>query len=570
MPQTFSRFKPYFDRTILLPFFPPTQTKLNIMKHIIHTLLLLLGCQLSFGQANFNSSLAERRPGEVLVQISDNTDLPRTLASLNEASKGTVALNKSIAPDWGIYLLIFDENQVAATDFLAAARRTPGIRLAQWNHRSFERAIPNDSDWDQQNDMTLIGAPQAWDVTTGGLTSAGDTIVVAVLEKGALLSHPDLAPNRWHNWAEIPDNGVDDDNNGYVDDFAGWDAENDGDDSGTNNHGTAVHGIVGARGNNATGVTGVNWTVKLMGISNAEYESEIIAGYYYAGKMRRLYNQTNGLKGAFVVATNSSFGLDKQKAEDHPLWCAAYDSLGQVGILSVGATTNQNTNVDVEGDIPTSCTSEYLISVNNTNKLGSKAPATGFGLQSIDLGAPGDQTYTTANFGINSPGYGSLGGTSTATPHVTGGVALLYSVPCPMLTSDALTNPVGCARRVRDFLFDNVEPEPSLAGKTVTGGYLQIANAVTATKNLCDALSIVEVKSSADKKFVVSYQTPSSEEYYFRVFNMLGQLMHEEKVPSGQSGINSWEYDGRYLPAGVYVMSLGREKTIVSRKFRKI
>src|SRR5690606_35239994 len=98
------------------------------------------------------------------------------------------------------------------------------------------------------DDMTLIGAPEAWDITTGGLSPANDTIVVAVLEKGALLSHPDLAPNRWHNWAEIPGNGLDDDNNGYVDDFGGWDARNGGDNTGTNNHGTAVNGIIGARG----------------------------------------------------------------------------------------------------------------------------------------------------------------------------------------------------------------------------------------------------------------------------------------------------------------------------------
>lgn len=547
------------------------------MKYLLYTLLLFLPVRHAVGQTaseRSNAAAPERRPGEMLVQFETGADISRTLALLNEAGLGTVAIKKPVAPDWHIHLLTFDETRLNAAQFLAAARRTAGIRFAQWNCRVPDRSTePNDADWWRQGDMQLIGAPDAWDVSTGGLTPAGDTIVVAVLEKGALLTHPEIAPNRWHNWTEIPGNQIDDDNNGYVDDFGGWDARNDGDDPGSSNHGTAINGVIGARGNNGAGVTGVNWTVQLMNISNTEFESEIVAAYYYVGKMRRLYNQTNGAKGAFVVATNASFGLDREFADDHPLWCATYDSLGQVGILGVGATTNGNINVDLEGDMPTTCKSEFLIAVNNTNQLGAKMPSTGTGAVSIDLGAPGNDTYTTG--GTTTPTYGTLGGTSLATPHVTGAVALLYSMSCDKLTSDALTNPAGCARRVRDVILDNVEPEPTLQGVTKTGGYLQIANAVDAVRTLCDGvvgpLKILEFSTSADNnQITMYYQTPNFEPYQFRVFNMLGQLLHEETLHPQQFGVNYVTFDISNLPRAVYVASLGRNKTVISRKFPKI
>lgn len=548
------------------------------MKHFIQTLLLLLPAAFCAAQSASperpESLPIERRSGEMLVQFEAGADQAYTIALLNEAGAGTVSLKKSIAPDWHIHLLGFDESRVEPAAFLSIARRTPGIRFAQWNCRVPDRSTePNDSEWWRQGDMNLIGAPDAWDVSTGGLTPAGDTIVVAILEKGALSTHPEIAPNLWHNWAEIPNNDIDDDHNGYVDDFAGWDARNDGDDPGTSNHGTAVNGVVGARGNNGTGIAGVNWFVKLMDISNSEFESEIVDAYNYVGDMRRRYNETNGAQGAFVVATNASFGLDRERAEDHPIWCAVYDSLGKVGVISVGATTNANINVDLEGDMPTSCTSEFLITVNNVNQLGAKMPSTGYGTTTIDLGAPGDDTYTTG--GTTSPSFGTLGGTSLATPHVTGAVALLYSMTCDKLTNDALTDPVACARRIRDMILQNVEPEPSLDGLTATGGYLQIANSVEAVRTLCDGLvgplTILEFRTSADNnQITIFYQTPNFEPYKFRVFNMLGQLMHEETVRPHQFGVNSVTFDATNLPRAVYVANLGRNKLQVSRKFPKI
>jgi len=460
---------------------------------------------------------------------------------------------------------------------LIAVRGITGVRAAQWNVRVDERAlIPNDTEWWRQDEMELIGAPDAWEGSTGGTTINGDTIVVAILEKGSLLTHPDLAPNRWYNIHEIPNNDIDDDNNGYIDDYGGWNPRTESDNTGNNgNHGTAVNGIIGAKGNNGVGVTGVNWDVKLLNISNTEYVDEIISGYEYVWKMRRLYNTTNGAKGAFIVAANSSFGIDFVRAENYPLWCAVYDSLGQVGVLGIAATSNQNVDVDQVGDMPTTCTSEYMVVVNNTDKFGNKAPATGTGPQSVDLGAPGNDTYTTANLGTNMPGYASFGGTSAATPHVSGSVALLYSLDCPVLTSDAISSPATCARRVRDILLDNVTPESSLQGVTTTGGYLNLSEAVNAVRELCQAavgpIDILEVRSDrVNDRFTFLYQTPNFEEHHFRVFNMLGQLMYEEAVLPNQFAASTFVLDASLYPAGVYVVALSRNKNVSATKILKI
>src|SRR5690606_36199811 len=142
---------------------------------------------------------------------------------------------------------------------------------------------------------------------------------------------------------EIPNNGIDDDGNGYVDDFLGWDADAADDDitGGTfgGGHGTPVAGIVGAKGNNGIGVTGVNWNVKLMIVVGGGNEAQAIAAYSYPLSLRKLYNQTGGQRGAFVVSTNASWGIDFTQASTAPLWCAMYDTLGAYGILNAGATT---------------------------------------------------------------------------------------------------------------------------------------------------------------------------------------------------------------------------------------
>ncbi|HND87735.1 MAG TPA: S8 family serine peptidase [Saprospiraceae bacterium] len=515
--------------------------------------------------------------GRLLVQLNPGTDVQHWLKSVAARLPG-LRLAKEVARDWDIYLL--DAQLLPTADaegLLDAVQHLPQLRFAQWDASvQYRSTTPNDPNFGQQIDMSLISAPDAWDAGIGGVTPRGDTIVVAVLEKGVLLNHPDLVPNLWHNWQEIPNNGIDDDGNGFVDDHLGYDVRKGGSSSGTGGtHGTSVFGIVGAAGNNGQGVTGVNWNVKLMNLTHVDSIHEVVRAYNYVWKMRRLYNQTQGVKGAFVVSSNASFGYDGKFPSFAPLWCQAYDSLGRVGIVSVGATTNSNDNVDQVGDLPSTCPSEYLIVVNNVySSSGNKYPATGTGKVHVDLGAPGDGTYTTVNGSNGSGSYATFSGTSAAAPHMSGAVALAYTWPCDLLANDALSSPAACASRVRALFLDNTVQVASLQNVTATGGRLDLGAALQATRKLCQGtigpLSIIKVAQKDDNLFTIQYQTPSTAEYTFRVFNMLGQLMHEEVLHPQQFAPNLLDYDASPLPSGVYAFTISRGEAKVSKKFRKI
>ncbi len=528
---------------------------------------------------------AQAIPGELLIKLETNASLEAVVPQIARTTFTSIKQTRTLSESWQIYKVSLD----AATclgredEILRLVNRMPSITVAQWDHNTEERSItPNDPFWIQQRDMNLIGLTRAWENTTGGLTQSGDSIVVAVLEKGMQKEHPDLVANLWRNYKEIPNNNKDDDNNGYIDDYTGWDA-GAGKGSGNGNgssHGTSVCGIVGARGNEEFGVTGVNWNVKVLPIVNVVLESEIIAAYNYVGDMRRRYNASKGKEGAFVVATNASFGIDNARAADYPLWCMVYDSLGVLGVLNVAATANANIDVDTYGDMPTTCNSEFLLTVTNIDAAnGKKVSGAGFGATSIDIGSPGTGTFTAVNRIINQSDttwHGPFGGTSASCPHTSGAVGLIYSVKCVGYVADALTSPATCVRRVRDAIFHNLREESTLAGITTQGGRLDVDLVIQDIMELCSGttgdLEISEIRPNpVSTQLQIRYQTPDYEKKYaFRVFNMIGQQVYDEAFapPAFEAKIKNLDVSN--WPQGMYILVLEQGKKQITKKFIKI
>jgi hypothetical protein len=423
-------------------------------------------------------------PGDVLVMLTPNGSadkIAEDLRSIDGVATG-LRVEREVSAPMRIWLLKFDHNAVAQERMLARVQGHPHVMMAQNDHPVTFRSLPNDPQYGDQWHHQNIDSELAWAISTGGVTITGDTIVVCIIE-GANLLHPDLIENRWLNHFEIPGNGIDDDGNGYVDDHRGWNPGGNNDVVYSGAHGTNVAGMIGARGDNNLGMVGANWNVKMMVVTVGSLsQANVIASYTYPLVMRRLYNETAGEKGAFVVATNASWGIDNANPASYPLWCAVYDTLGTAGILNCGATANNNVNVDVVGDMPTACSSDFMVSVTATNNNDQRT-FSGYGLTTIDVGAPGANVFTTN--GTN--GYTSTSGTSFASPLTAGVIGLLYSAPCPSLMGLAQSDPMAAALYVRQMLFNGVDIVGNLPGQTVTGGRINAGTSMAMLMAACSS-----------------------------------------------------------------------------------
>lgn len=317
-------------------------------------------------------------------------------------------------------------------------------------------------------------AEKAW---AAGFIGSRD-ICVGIIDTGFQPDHLDLAANVWTNPGEIPGNGIDDDGNGYVDDAHGWNAiANNGViyDPGYDVHGTHVAGTVGAVGGNGTGVAGVNWDVtlisgKFLGRDGSGWTSDALEAIDYMTALKTR-------KGLNIVALNNSWGGGgfSQALLD------AITRAANAGILFLAAAGNAATNTDLSPFYPavynTTASAGYdaVISVAAINRQGGKSSFSNYGQTTVDLGAPGGERANLNDSTVRDPNveivstvppntYGHLRGTSMATPHVTGAVALHGSV-----------NPGATASQTRnDLLTAGVRPLAALEGITVTGGTLDV------------------------------------------------------------------------------------------------
>jgi subtilisin family serine protease len=296
-----------------------------------------------------------------------------------------------------------------------------------------------------------VGATAAWDTTVGG------SVPVAVVDTGVSFKHPDLGPNAWANPSD-PVNGLDDDGDGFADDVSGADflhSDSNPDDDG--GHGTHVAGIIGAQGNNAIGVAGVNWEAQIMGLKFLDGNGE--------GNTADAANAIDFAidHGARVI--NASWG---GPAFSHALYSAVRRA-NENGVLFVAAAGNDGVNADAHPDYPAAFDLPNVISVAATDRSDRLLDFSNFGAKSVDLAAPGDDIYSTVPAVSDPSGYAAFSGTSMAAPFVAG-AATLYLSKFPQATVEQL----------RSALLGTVDPLPTLAGKTVTGGRLNVAKALGA------------------------------------------------------------------------------------------
>lgn len=267
---------------------------------------------------------------------------------------------------------------------------------------------PNDTFYSDIWALPKIGAPSAWDSSTGSTN-----ITVAIVDTGILLNHPDLSSNIKVNSSEIANNSIDDDLNGYVDDRLGYNTiDENGDANDGEGHGTHVAGTIGAIGNNNLGVTGICWSCKLLPVKvlddNGDGTSESVAAGVDFARIR----------GADIL--NLSLG----GAGDDPVLESALQSASNAGKLLVFAAGNEGVNNNTTPSYPANYSFTYSLTVAATNSSDERAGFSNYGTTTVHLAAPGVDILST----YLSNNYAYSDGTSMAAPQVSGALAILRSL----------------------------------------------------------------------------------------------------------------------------------------------
>jgi subtilisin family serine protease len=403
-----------------------------------------------------NAARPPRVEGELLVRLDKNSSRERLRAA--HATIGARVVEEFPALGWQRVALPKGASVEEAIKFY---ERTPGVAAAQPNYVYRIDNTPNDARYAELYGMTKIAAPSAWDLSTGSAS-----VVVAVIDTGIKYTHEDLSPNVWTNPGEIAGNGIDDDGDGFVDDVHGWDFDhNDADPDDDNGHGTHCAGTIGAVGDNALGVVGVNWDVRLLAVKTHDS-----AGNSTSAKVIAAFNYVTMLKARGVnvrVTSNSWGGAPEAPAFDQAL-SDAVAAAGAANILNVFAAGNANTDTDAQPFYPASYKVPNLVAVAASDQNDDRASFSNFGATSVDLAAPGVNILSTSRSGAPN-NYVTLSGTSMAAPHVAGAAALL-----------AAYQPSLSAASLKATLLGTVDQLARWSGKTVTGGRLNVARALQA------------------------------------------------------------------------------------------
>ncbi|MFN8122540.1 MAG: S8 family serine peptidase [Thermoleophilia bacterium] len=312
-------------------------------------------------------------------------------------------------------------------------------------------AAATDPSWGSQWDMTIIGAPAAWDL------SPGSPVIVAVTDTGIDISHPELAGRIWTNADEVPGNGIDDDGDGYIDDVNGWDWKNGNasvyDGPTVDGHGTHVAGTIAASRDNGVGIAGLSSTAKIMPLKFLEDSS---GGSFVNGVQAIQYAVDHGAR-----VINASWG---SSSSWQPL-CDAIQAAADRGVLFVAAAGNNGTDESTGVSYPAGCPSAGIISVAATTSTDDLAYYSNRGATKVDLGAPGTSVYSLAP----GSGYATKSGTSMAAPHVVGVAAMLLG-----------RHPSLGVAELKALLMDTGTPLSALNGTTVSGRRLSASAALTA------------------------------------------------------------------------------------------